>query len=257
MHPLDPSVLLGWGRPFRSVEVTNRHLHPELETPRRRRLTPSSASATSPIRMPGRDDAPDARREPNARASRSSSSATNDRSVSALRRAGFHKTCRTALCDTDPPLVLTHLPLLKVPAGAVQRPRPAAPGHRADRPARQGVGGAHATTPSMGLTYVLELARRRSGTERRRPAAAVAVGEVTREGLPDQIRAADCADLGACRSRSGRLETLRTVEQRPLSTSGQCTSQPSLDVALRVPVAEPAKDRAESDCSLRPRAIRT
>ena len=35
----------------------------------------------------------------------------HDRDVPALRRAGFHKTCRTALCATDPPLVLTHIPL--------------------------------------------------------------------------------------------------------------------------------------------------
>ncbi len=43
----------------------------------------------------------------------------HDRDVPALRRAGFHKTCRTALCASDPPLVLTHIPPLKVPAGAV------------------------------------------------------------------------------------------------------------------------------------------
>jgi calcineurin-like phosphoesterase family protein len=37
----------------------------------------------------------------------------HDRDVPALRRTGFQKTCRTALCATDPPLVLTHIPLLK------------------------------------------------------------------------------------------------------------------------------------------------
>ena len=42
----------------------------------------------------------------------------HDRDVPALRRTGFQKTCRTALCATDPPLVLTHIPLLTVPAGA-------------------------------------------------------------------------------------------------------------------------------------------
>ena len=38
----------------------------------------------------------------------------HDRDVAGPRRAGFHKSCRTALCAADPPLVLTHIPLLKV-----------------------------------------------------------------------------------------------------------------------------------------------
>ena len=73
----------------------NRHLHRELETPRRRR------------------------RHHHALGERLLVLDNHDRHVPALRRAGFHKTCRTALCATDLPLVLTHIPLLKVPAGAV------------------------------------------------------------------------------------------------------------------------------------------
>ena len=42
----------------------------------------------------------------------------HDRDVAGLRRAGFHKTCRTAVCATTLPLVLTRVPLLKTtPAG--------------------------------------------------------------------------------------------------------------------------------------------
>ena len=47
---------------------------------------------------------------------------SHGRDVPGLRRAGFQKTCRTALCATEPPLMLTHIPLLKVPAGAVKTP---------------------------------------------------------------------------------------------------------------------------------------
>ena len=74
LHLSDPSVLLGWGRPFPSVEEMNWHL---LRNWRRRVDAgghPSSASATWPIRMPGATTA-SCSTWPNARASDSWSSA--------------------------------------------------------------------------------------------------------------------------------------------------------------------------------------
>ena len=70
------------------------------------------------------------------------------------------------MCATDPPLVLTHLPLLKVPAGAVNVHGHL---HRATGPTGRHVKVSveHTDYALVGLTYVLELARRRSGTERR------------------------------------------------------------------------------------------
>ena len=52
LHLSAPSVLLGWCRPFRSVEQRNRHLTGTGDAASAP-ATPSSASATSPIRMPG------------------------------------------------------------------------------------------------------------------------------------------------------------------------------------------------------------
>ena len=85
----------------------------------------------------------------------------HDRHVPALRRAGFHKTCRTALCATDPPLVLTHIPLLKVPAlgPATSTATCTGPPGRPDRHVNVSV--EHTDYAPVGLTCVLELARRR------------------------------------------------------------------------------------------------
>ena len=97
---------------------------------------------------------------PNARASGSWFSAIHDRDIAGLRRAGFHTTCRTALCATVPPLVLTHLPLRKVPAGAVNVHGHL---HRAGGPTDRHVNVSveHTDYAPVGLTYVLELAGRR------------------------------------------------------------------------------------------------
>ena len=84
----------------------------------------------------------------------------HDGDVAGLRRAGFHKTCRTALCATAPPLVLTHVPLRKVPSGAVSVHGHL---HRAAGPTDRHVNVSveHTDYAPVGLTYVLELARRR------------------------------------------------------------------------------------------------
>ena len=83
----------------------------------------------------------------------------HDRDVAGLRRAGFHKTCRTALCATTPPLVRTHIPLLKVPAGAVNVHGHL---HRAAGPTDRHVNVSveHTDYAPVGLTYVLGLAWR-------------------------------------------------------------------------------------------------
>ena len=97
---------------------------------------------------------------PSARASGSWSSAITTAMSRGLRRAGFHKTCRTALCATTPPLVLTHVPLLKIPSGAVSVHGHL---HRAAGPTDRHVNVSveHTNYAPVGLTYVLELARRR------------------------------------------------------------------------------------------------
>ena len=112
-----PSVLLGWGRPFRSVEEMNRHL---LRSWRRRVGAEDTVICLGDVAHPDawRDDRLvfDVAESPGERLL---VLGNHDRDVPALRRAGFHKTCRTALCATTPPLVLTHVPLLNIPAGAV------------------------------------------------------------------------------------------------------------------------------------------
>ena len=61
------------------------------------------------------------------------------------------------MCATDPPMMLTHIPLLKVPAGAVNVHGHL---HRAARPTDQhiNVSVEHTDYAPVGLTYVLELA---------------------------------------------------------------------------------------------------
>ena len=130
-------MLLGWGRPFGSVEERNRHV---LGNWRRR------VGAGDTVICLGDVADPDAWRDDclvldlaGCPGERLLVLGNHDRDVPALRRAGFHKTCRTTLCATDPadpPMVLTHIPLLKAPAGAVNvhgyLHRAAGP----DRPAR-------------------------------------------------------------------------------------------------------------------------
>ena len=117
LHLSDPSVLLGSGRPFGSVEEMNRHL---LRNWRRCVGAGDTVICLGDVAHPGglarRLLVLDLAECPGDRLL---VLGNHDRDVPALRRAGFHKTCRTALCATDPPLVLTHIPLLKVPAGAV------------------------------------------------------------------------------------------------------------------------------------------
>ena len=101
----------------------------------------------------------------------------HDRDVPALRRTGFQKTCRTALCATDPPLVLTHIPLLKVSAGAVNVHGHL---HRAAGPTNRHVNVSVEYTDyaPVGLTYVPRACLQTPGTERRHATTgfAVAVG---------------------------------------------------------------------------------
>ena len=158
LHLSDPWVLLGWGRPFRSIEEMNRHL---LRNWRRR------VGADDTIICLGDVGHPDAWRDDGlvldmaeCPGERLLVLGNHDRDVAGLRRAGFHKTCRTALCATTPPLVLTHVPLLKIPSGAVNVHGHL---HRAAGPTDRHVNVSveHTNYAPVGLTYVLELARRR------------------------------------------------------------------------------------------------
>ena len=158
LHLSDPSVLLGWGRPFGSVEEMNRHL---LRNWRRRVGAGDTVICLGDIAHPDawRDDrlVLDLAECPGERLL---VLGNHDRDVPALRRTGFQKTWRTALCATDPPLVLTHIPLLKVPAGAVNVHGHL---HRAAGPTNRHVNVSveHTDYAPVGLTYVLELACRR------------------------------------------------------------------------------------------------
>ena len=158
LHLSDPSVVLGSGRPFGSVEEMNRHL---LRNWRRR------VGAGDTVICLGDVAHPEAWRDnclvldlAECPGDRLLVLGNHDRDVPALRRAGFHKTCRTALCATDPPLVLTHIPLLKVPAGAVNVHGHL---HRAAGPTNRHVNVSveHTDYAPVGLTYVLELACKR------------------------------------------------------------------------------------------------
>lgn len=158
LHLADPSVLLGWGRPFRSVEEMNRHL---LRNWRRR------VGADDTVVCLGDVGHPDAWLDDGLVAEvaecpgeRLLVLGNHDRDIAGLHRAGFQKTCRTALCATTPPLVLTHVPLPRIPSGAVNvhghLHRAAAPTDR-----HVNVSVEHTDYAPVGLTYVLELARRR------------------------------------------------------------------------------------------------
>ena len=158
LHLSDPSVLMGWGRPFHSVEEMNRHL---LGNWTRRVDDGDTIICLGDVAHPDavRDDqlVLDVAECPGERLL---VLGNHDRDIGGLRRAGFHKTCRTALCSTAPPLVLTHIPLRKVPAGAVNIHGHL---HRVAGPTDRHVNLAveHTDYAPVGLSYVLELARRR------------------------------------------------------------------------------------------------
>ena len=164
LHLSDPSVLLGWGRPFGSVEEMNRHL---LRNWRRR------VGAGDTVICLGDVTHPDAWRDDRlvldlaeCPGERLLVLGNHDRDVPALRRTGFHKICRTALCATDPPLVLNPHTAAEGTGRGRKRPRPPAPGRRADQPARQRVRRAHRLRPRR--THVRPRACLQTpGTERR------------------------------------------------------------------------------------------
>ena len=51
-----------------------------------------------------------------------------------IARRGSRRSTTLALCGTDPPLALSHVPLRQMPPGATQSPRTPPRGHGADRP---------------------------------------------------------------------------------------------------------------------------
>ena len=179
LHLSDPSVLLGWGRPFGSVEERNRHV---LGNWRRR------IGAGDTVICLGDDVTdPDAWRDDRLvldlaerPGERLLVLGNHDRDVPALRRAGFHKTCRTALCATDTPLGLTHVPLLKVPTGAVNVHGHL---HRGPTDRHVNVSVEHTDYAPVGLTLRPRACLQTPGTERRHVTTGFAVA-VEGEELP-------------------------------------------------------------------------
>ena len=131
LHLSDPSVRLGWGRPFGSVEEMNRHL---LGNWRRRVDAGDTVICLGDIAHPHawRDDrlVLDLAECPGERLL---VLGNHDRDVPALRRAGFHKTCRTALCATGPAAGADPHTAAEGTGRGRQRPRPPGPG-RPGRP---------------------------------------------------------------------------------------------------------------------------
>ena len=118
LHLSDPSVLLGRGRPFRSVEEMNRHL---LRNWRRR------VGADDTIICLGDVGHPDAWRDDGLMLD--VSECPGERllvlgnhdvdPVNRIRPFGIDHTAGTLYAASDPPRLLTHMPLLQVPHGAV------------------------------------------------------------------------------------------------------------------------------------------
>lgn len=168
LHLSDPSTVLTWNRPFRDVEQMNHHLLRNWE----RRV-----GAEDTIIVVGDVAHPDAwldtrlmRDLQDCPGQRWLVVGNHDRDREALGRAGFTRICAAAICGTDPPLVLTHIPLVKVPAGTVN-----VHGHLHKAPPisdeHLNVSVEHTDYAPVGAAYLLDVVRRRAGQRRReRPA---------------------------------------------------------------------------------------
>lgn len=157
LHLADRSVLLAWERPFRWIHQMNHHLLREW----RRRVRPDHT-----IICLGDVAHPDAWRDRrltldihNCPGRRVLILGNHDRDRQALRDAGFHGQHAAALCATDPPLALTHMPLKRVPPTAVNVHGHI---HKADSPTRRHVNVSVERTDyaPVGLSWILEVCRR-------------------------------------------------------------------------------------------------
>ena len=159
LHLADRSVLFSWQRPFRDVEQMNHHLLREWG----RRVRPGDTiiclgDVAHPDAWRDRRLMLDARNCPGRRVL---ILGNHDRDTEPLQEAGFTGQHLAALCATDPPLALTHMPLRRVPPTAVN-----VHGHlhgaEAPTPRHVNVSVERTDYAPVGLTWVLELARRHS-----------------------------------------------------------------------------------------------
>ena len=161
LHLADRSVLLAWDRPFQRIEQMNHHLLREW----RRRVRPEHT-----IICLGDVAHPDAwldRRLTldlgNCPGHRVLVLGNHDRNRETLREVGFDVQHVAALCATDPPLALTHMPLRQVPPTAVNVHGHL---HKGAAPSRRHVNVSVERTDyaPVGLRWVLESCRRQMAT---------------------------------------------------------------------------------------------
>ena len=117
LHFGDRGALFAFQRPFGDVGRMNRHLLREW----RRRVRPDDTiiclgDVAHPDAWRDRRLVLDIRDCPGKRVL---VLGNHDLNRAALREAGFTMQCPLALCATDPPLALSHCPLRRIPAGAI------------------------------------------------------------------------------------------------------------------------------------------
>ena len=158
LHFADPSVLEAFGRPFADVARMNNHLVREWRY---------RVRAGDTIICLGDVGHPDAWRDRrlmldirNCPGERFLVLGNHDQDREALREAGFTTQCTLALCATDPPLALSHIPLRQIPVGAINLHGHL---HEGTEPTARHINLALEQTDysPVGLTWVLAEARRR------------------------------------------------------------------------------------------------
>ena len=159
LHLDDRSVLFSWDRPFAYVEQMNHHLLREW----RRRVRPGDTiiclgDVVHPDAWRNRRLVLDVRGCPGQRLL---ILGNHDLDTEALHDAGFTEQHVAALCATDPPLALSHLPLRRVSPTAVNVHGHL---HGGEVPTGRHINVSVERTDyaPVGLTWVLELARRRN-----------------------------------------------------------------------------------------------
>ena len=156
LHLADRSVLAASNRPFRSIEEMNRHLLREWS----RRVHANDTiiclgDVAHPDAWGNRRLLLDLRNCPGERIL---VLGNHDLNTQALHDAGFGTMCIAALCDTDPPLALSHLPLRRVPPTAINVHGHI---HGGEAPTRRhfNVSVERTDYAPVGLNWVLERAR--------------------------------------------------------------------------------------------------
>ena len=157
LHLADRSVLTAWNRPFRNIEEMNHHLLREWS---RRVHADDTIICLGDVAHP---DAWSNRRlvldVRNCPGERILVLGNHDHDTEGLHDAGFTSMCIAALCATDPPLALSHLPLRTVPPTAINVHGHI---HAGEAPSRRhfNVSVERTDYAPVGLTWVLERVRR-------------------------------------------------------------------------------------------------